>query len=71
MPEYIVNVPENKINAFTALMDKMNIALQTYAEHDVEVPEWHKDIVLNRIKNAKAEDYVDWDTMMEMLENNG
>ncbi|SFQ27830.1 hypothetical protein SAMN05444144_102331 [Flavobacterium akiainvivens] len=24
------------------------------------IPEWHKDIVLNRMANAKEEDYVDW-----------
>ena len=44
---------------------------QCFPRPKPQVPEWHKDIVLNRIKNAKAEDYVDWDTMMEMLENNG
>ena len=25
-----------------------------------EVPEWHKKIVLDRIKNSKPEDYIEW-----------
>ena len=27
---------------------------------DFEVPEWHKKLVLDRIKNAKPEDYITW-----------
>ena len=27
---------------------------------DFEVPEWHKKIVLDRIKNSKPEDYIAW-----------
>lgn len=29
-------------------------------QEDFEVPEWHKKIVLDRIKNSKPEDYIDW-----------
>ncbi len=29
-------------------------------QEDFEVPEWHKKIVLDRVKNSKQEDYVDW-----------
>jgi hypothetical protein len=30
------------------------------SKQDFEVPEWHKKIVLDRIKNDKLEDYIDW-----------
>jgi hypothetical protein len=38
---------------------------------DLVVPEWHKEIVLERRKNAKREDYIDWDTMMQKLKKIG
>ena len=40
-------------------------------EQDLVVPEWHKEIVLERRKNAKREDYIDWNTMMQKLEKIG
>ena len=40
-------------------------------ERDLVVPEWHKEIVLERRKNAKREDYIDWNTMMQKLEKIG
>lgn len=29
-------------------------------QDDFKVPEWHKKIVLDRIKNSKPEDYINW-----------
>jgi hypothetical protein len=29
-------------------------------QDNFEVPEWHKEIVLDRIKNSKPEDYIEW-----------
>ncbi len=40
-------------------------------EQDLVVPEWHKEIVRERRKNTKREDYIDWNTMMQKLESNG
>jgi hypothetical protein len=30
-------------------------------EDDVSIPQWQQDIVRERIKNTKKEDYVSWD----------
>jgi hypothetical protein len=33
---------------------------QVVEDNDFVVPEWHKEIVLDRVKNAKPEDYIEW-----------
>lgn len=37
-------------------------------EQDLVIPEWHKDIVRERRKNAKHEDYIDWNTLEKKLD---
>jgi hypothetical protein len=37
-------------------------------EQDFVVPEWHKNIVRERRKNAKREDYTDWNTLVKKLD---
>ena len=32
------------------------------------MPEWHKEIVLERRKNAKREDYTNWDILEDQLD---
>ena len=33
-----------------------------------EIPQWHKDIVLERIKTAKPEDYISWEQVKKQLQ---
>lgn len=68
MTQYIVNVPDNQISFFTELMDKLNIALDTPVADDLIVPEWHKEIVRERRKNTKREDYTDWNVLESQLD---
>jgi hypothetical protein len=37
-------------------------------EQDLVVPEWHKEIVRERRKNAKREDYTNWDILEDQLD---
>jgi hypothetical protein len=37
-------------------------------EQDLIVPEWHKEIVRERKKNAKPEDYIDWNILENQLD---
>ena len=37
-------------------------------EKDLIVPEWHKDIVSERKKNAKPENYTDWNILENQLD---
>jgi hypothetical protein len=37
-------------------------------EQDFVVPEWHKNIVRERRKNAKREDYTDWNALVKKLD---
>ncbi|MFN9320747.1 MAG: hypothetical protein ACK58Q_09195 [Chitinophagales bacterium] len=34
---------------------------------DMEIPQWQQDIVLSRIKNAKKEDFIDSDEVIDRL----
>lgn len=36
--------------------------------NDLIVPEWHKEIVRERRKNTKREDYINWDTLEKKLD---
>ena len=63
----------NDTDLLTALKSVIDYGLKHNAsdEPDFVVPEWHKEIVRERRKNAKPEDYIDWDTMTQKLEANG
>ena len=67
----IITYPSN-INQFEALQAFMNalkikfeIATKdkSQTQEFVEVPEWHKTIVRERIKNSKPENLLDWDSV--------
>ena len=47
---------------------KKIVSLIQEQEH-FDVPEWHKKIVLDRIKNSKPEDYIDWKDFKKELKN--
>ena len=34
---------------------------------DPEIPEWQKEIVLERMKNTKPEDYISWEEARKQL----
>lgn len=34
---------------------------------DLDIPEWHKEIVLGRVAEAKPEDYIPWDKAKKKL----
>ena len=37
-------------------------------DQELIVPEWHKEIVSERRKNAKPEDYLDWEILEKQLD---
>jgi len=59
------------INWITQLSDSSLIQkLSSLKEKNPPVPQWHTDEVEQRIKNAKPEDYIDFDLAMEDIEKN-
>jgi hypothetical protein len=55
MARIVVNVPDEKLAEFTQAMNAMGFRSR---EEDFVVPEWHKEIVRESIKNTKEEDYI-------------
>lgn len=63
-----INVSDNKVNQLIELLSKnFGTVKVTEVEDDIVVPEWHKEIVRERIKNAKPEDYIPWEEARKQL----
>lgn len=65
MNRIIVNVPDEKMQAFEEAM--RGLGIQRTADYDFEVPEWHKKIVLDRVANYKPGDGRDWDELKQLI----
>ncbi len=37
-------------------------------KNSIEIPEWHKELVQERRKNAKPENYLEWDALETLLD---
>ena len=48
-----------------SLIEKLK-KLRTKNEN-IEIPEWQKDVVRERIKNTKQEDYLSWDSLENQI----
>ena len=65
MPRVVINVPDEKLAEFNQVMQQMGFQPQ---EENFTVPEWHKDIVRERIRTAKEEDYIPWEEVKRKLD---
>lgn len=73
MRQVTVTIPDNFYPAFVEyLKDKPEVTFEEKYEYlDKTVPQWQQDLVLERIKNSKAEDYRNWEDVKKELEKNG
>lgn len=55
MARIVINVPDEKLAEFNQAMNSMGFKSK---EEDFVVPEWHKEIVRESIRNTKEEDYI-------------
>lgn len=63
-----INVSDRKVNQLIELLSKnFGTVKVTEVQEDFVVPEWHKEIVNERIKNAKPEDYISLDELESRL----
>lgn len=62
-----INVSDSKINQLIDLLSKNFGAVTVTEAEDFVVPEWHKEIVRERIQNTKQEDYVPWEQARKQL----
>lgn len=58
-----INVPDSKFDKLMEFLSKNFGNITVNEIEDFDVPEWHKEIVLKRIKNAKDEDFFPLDDL--------
>ena len=61
MRQVMVTIPDNFYSTFLDYLKNNPEVLveEKYEYFDETVPQWQQDLVLERIKNSKPEDYVD------------
>jgi superfamily II helicase len=57
-----INISDSKFEQFIELMQQLGFVTN---ENDFHIPEEHKELVRNRIKTAKKEDYISWEEPQE------
>lgn len=62
-----INVSDSKYQQLVEYLTKHFGKVTVTEEEDIIVPEWHKEIVRERIKNAKPEDYIPWEEARKQL----
>ena len=64
MAEITLKIPDTKLNFFMELIQQLGFEASV---NDLQIPEDHKEIVRNRIKTAKKEDYIAWEEARKQL----
>lgn len=70
MKQFIINVPDDKGSFFEELMRSLDFVISENKIVSEPVPEWHKDIVRNRINSASEDDYIPWYEAKQMIKRN-
>lgn len=61
-----LNIDDSKAAFLLELLGSLDyVTIDT--DEQMEVPEWHKEVVRQRIKDAKPEDYITWDEMKKKI----
>ena len=61
-----LDIEESKAPFLLELLNSLDY-VTIDGNENFEVPEWHKEIVMNRIKTSKPEDYIPWDEAKKNL----
>ena len=67
MKEVTLKIPDKKLNFFLELVQQLGIEVATSTS---DIPEVHKNIVRERIKNEKSKDYTSWEDVRIQLNAN-
>lgn len=63
MKQVIINIPDNKYDFFLELVHNLGFE----KAEDFEIPEEHKSIVRDRIKNSNPDNLIPWEEAREKL----
>ncbi len=62
---YSITIPYNKEKVFIEWMKKLDFVKRIEQQSSLDIPEEHKEIVRQRIKNTSKEDLLDWDEVKD------
>lgn len=68
MTPITVAVPDDKIAFFKELVKSLHFSeIETPYHHEIEIPEWQKNIVRERVRTAKEnpDSMLDWDKVKD------
>ena len=67
MRQLTVTIPDDFYKTFIAFFKHIpNVVIDE--KETIEVPEWQQKLVLERMKNAKPEDFLDWEDVKNELD---
>jgi len=67
MKQFIINVPDDKQSFFEELMRNLDFSIESGGMLNEPVPEWHKEIVLDRMENFSEEEHIPLDMAMKQI----
>jgi hypothetical protein len=63
MKEITLNIPEKKLQFFMELFKQLGLEVKNNESY--MIPDEHKEIVLNRIKNTNEKDLLNWEDIKD------
>ena len=69
MQQLLLNINDtSKLDKLMELLKTLNyVKVESYTEENIVVSEKEKNIIRNRVKNAKPEDFNDWDEFINAV----
>ncbi len=65
-PKAVV-IPIANWNLITKQHNDVKALTELDLEESYEIPEWHKELVRERIASAKPQDYISWDEVQKQI----
>lgn len=70
MQQLLLNISDtSKVDKLMSLLNSLNyVKVESYTEENIVVSEKEKTVIRNRVKNAKPEDFNNWDEFIDSFE---
>lgn len=70
MQQLLLNISDtSKVDKLMSLLNSLNyVKVESYTEENIVVSEKEKTIIRHRVKNAKPEDFKNWDEFIDSFE---
>lgn len=69
MKNITLSIPDHKLAFFTELLNSLGFVTQDVALDKFEIPEEHRQLVLDRMANSSPETLSDWDEFQKELDS--